>query len=170
MEVQVDLPDWMKKWVTPEAVLGGSVFIILIVLALAWVAWRWGVAEERMEMMQQQANVGFLQAPSTTRTVRVNPRDSRVIGVGGDDAPERVDLLIATITDRYERFRVSILRDDGTLVLLADRMVRDSNSDLRLSINSSVLPPGSYRIRIEGYRANGQTERFEEARVLVAGR
>ena len=42
-----------------------------------------------------------------------------------------------------------VLRDDGTLVLHADRMVRDSNSDLRMSFNTSLLPNGRFRLRIE---------------------
>lgn len=170
MELQVELPEWMKKWVRPEAVLAGSVAILLLVLALFWFGWRWSVAAGRQELMQQQADVGFLRAPSTTRAVKIDPRDSRMVGIGGGDAPERVDLHIAVVTDRYERFRVSLMRDDGTLVLHADRMVRDSNSDLRLSLNTSVLPAGIYRIRVEGYERGGETRRFAESRMQVAGR
>ena len=170
MELQVELPDWMKNWVRPEAVLAGSVAIVLLVLALFWFGWRWSVAAGRQELMQQQADVGFLRAPSTTRTVRINPRDSRVVGIGGADLPERIDFHIAAVTDRHERFRVSLMRDDGTLVMHADRLVRDSNSDLRLSINTSVLPEGIYKIRIEGYERDGETRRFAESRVQVAGR
>ena len=73
-------------------------------------------------------------------------------------------------TDRFERFRVSLVRDDGTLVLHADRMVRDSNNDLRLSINTSILPDGKYLIRVEGYTRGGEMERFAEARMQVMGR
>ena len=71
-------------------------------------------------------------------------------------------------SDRYARFRVSLLRDDGTLLLHADQLVRDSNQDLRLSFNTSLLPAGRYRLRVEGYARGGKLERFAEV-ALVAG-
>ncbi|HEU0225600.1 MAG TPA: hypothetical protein VFR29_09205 [Steroidobacteraceae bacterium] len=55
-------------------------------------------------------------------------------------------------------------------MLHADRMVRDSNSDLRLSFNTSLLPAGRYRIRIEGYTRRGELEAFAETAMQVAGR
>jgi hypothetical protein len=65
---------------------------------------------------------------------------------------------------------VSLLRDDGTLLLHADQMVRDSNLDLRLSVNTSMLPTGAYLLRAEGYARGGELERFGEAQLRVAGR
>jgi hypothetical protein len=49
-------------------------------------------------------------------------------------------------------------------------MVRDSNSDLRLSLNTSLLPAGRYRLRIDGYSRRGDLEPFEEASLQVAAR
>lgn len=168
--MQYEVPPWLEKLQQPKALAGIAGLVLVLVLVLVWIAWRWGIAEDRYEMLQQQAAVGFLQAPSSTRSVRIDPRQSRVIGVGGGDLPQRVDLMIAAVTQSHDRFRVSILRDDGTLVLHADRMVRDSNSDLRLSFNTSLLPAGRYRIRIEGYARNGDLQPFEEASMQVAGR
>jgi hypothetical protein len=37
--------------------------------------------------------------------------------------------------------------------------------DLRFSLNSSILPPGHYLLRIEGYGRGGRLERFAEARL-----
>ena len=62
-------------------------------------------------------------------------------------------LLLAAVANVAQSLKV--LRDDGTLVVHADQMVRDSNGDLRLSINSSVLPQGGYLIRIEGHARGG---------------
>ena len=78
--------------------------------------------------------------------MRVDPRTGQLVSVDSGGFPQRIDLLIAARTDRFERFRVSLVRDDGTLVLHADRMVRDSNNDLRLSLNTSILPDGKYLI------------------------
>lgn len=168
--MQHEVPPWLEQLQQPKALAGIAGLILVLVLVLIWMAWRWGIAEDRYELLQEQAAEGFLQAPSSTRSVRIDPRQSRVIGVGGGDLPQRVDLMIAAVTSSYERFRVSITRDDGTLVIHADRMVRDSNSDLRLSFNTSLLPAGKYRIRIDGYARNGDLRPFEEATMQVMGR
>ena len=171
MEVQVELPDWMRKWFRPEVFLGAIVLVAVLLLAVFWFAWRWSIAEDRMDLMQAQAEQGFLQAPSSSRTVRLDPRrGSATATVGGGDAPERIDLAINAPSDRHDRFRVSIVRDDGTLVLHADRVLRDSNLDLRISFNSSVLAPGTYQVRIEGMERDGRYVRYAEASLRAAGR
>ncbi|HEY7741099.1 MAG TPA: hypothetical protein VIB01_10850 [Steroidobacteraceae bacterium] len=168
--MQHEVPPWLEKLQQPKALAGIAGLVLVLVLVLIWIAWRWGIAADRYEMLQQQAAVGFLQAPSSTRSVRIDPRQSRIVGVGGGDLPQRIDLMIAAVTTSYDRFRISIMRDDGTLVLHADRMVRDSNSDLRLSFNTSLLPAGRYRLKIDGYSRRGELEPFEEASLQVAGR
>ena len=45
-----------------------------------------------MELMKKQADVGFLQAPSTNRTVRIDLRAPALVSVGGGEFPERIDL------------------------------------------------------------------------------
>ena len=65
---------------------------------------------------------------------------------------------------------MSLLRDDGTLLLHADQVVRDSNLDLRLSVNTSMLPAGAYLLRVDGYARGGKLERFGEAQLRAAGR
>jgi len=168
--MQSEVPAWMEKFQQPKALAGIAGLVLVLLLVLVWVAWRWGIAEERYALLEKKAAEGFLVAPSSTRSVRINPRDSRVIGIGGGDLPQRVDLRIATVTSSYDRFRVSLVRDDGTLVLHADRMARDSNNDLRLSLNTSALPAGRYRLKIDGYSRQGDLEPFEEASLQVAGR
>ena len=123
-----------------------------------------------MEMLQRQADAGFLQAPSTNRTVRIDLRAPRAVSVGGGDFPERVDFVLNARTPRFSRFRMSLLREDGTFLLHADQQVRDSNLDLRLSVNSSMLPAGAYVLRVEGYGRGGKLERLGEAPLRVAGR
>ena len=168
--MQTEMPPWLEKVQQPRFLAGIAGLVLVLVLALVFVVWRWGIAEDRFEMLEKKAAEGFLQAPSSTRTVRVDPRAARAVGIDSGGFPQRIDLQIAAATSKYERFRVSFLREDGTLVLHADRLVRDSNNDLKLSFNTSILPDGAYLIRIEGYTRNGAMERFAEARMRVAGR
>jgi hypothetical protein len=163
-----EISPWINRLREHRLAVVVATALVVLAVALAWVAWRWDVAEDRMAMLQKQAEAGFLQAPSTNRTVRVDLRRPGTVTIGGGDFPERVDLLLNARSDRYARFRVSLLRHDGTLVLHADQMTRDSNLDLRLSLNSSVLPQGDYVLRVEGYGRGGMLEQFAESRMRAA--
>jgi hypothetical protein len=165
--MHTEISPWIERLAPWRLHIAAGATLLALVVALAWVAWRWGVAEDRMDMLQKQAEAGFLQAPSSNRTVRVDLRAPRTVTLGGGDFPERVDFLVNVRTTRYTRFRVSLLRDDGALLMHADQMVRDSNLDLRLSLNTSMLPAGAYVLRVEGYVRGGRTERVAEAPLRV---
>lgn len=165
-----EISPWVEKLKEHKLVVGAATALAVLLVALVWVAWRWGVAEDRMEMLEQLAAKGFLQAPSSTRTVRADLRAPRLIPIDGGGFPQRIDLLVNARTRQYARFRVSLVRDDGTLLVHADQMVRDSNDDLRLSFNTSMLPDGRYEIRVEGYARGGRMERFGEVPMQVTGR
>jgi hypothetical protein len=165
-----EIGPWIDRLREHRLAIGAATVLVALVVALVWVAWRWGVAEDRMAMLQKQADAGFLQAPSTNRPVRIDLRNPGTVAIGGGDFPERVDFLMNARSDRYARFRVSLLRHDGTLVFRADQLVRDSNLDLRFSINSSALPQGNYILQIEGYARGGRTEPFSEVGVRALGK
>jgi hypothetical protein len=167
--MHTEISPWIERIKPHRLTIGIGATMLVLVVALVWVAWRWGVAEDRMEIMQRQADAGFLQAPSGARPVRIDLRSPGIIAVGGRDFPERIDLRMDARSDRYARFRVSLLREDGTLLLHADQLVRDSNQDLRLSFNTSLLPTGGYLVRVEGYARGGKLERFAEAQLRVSG-
>jgi phage replication-related protein YjqB (UPF0714/DUF867 family) len=163
-------PAWIQKLQQPPVLIAGLGLIGFLILALVFAVWRLGVAGDRYEMLEKRAADGFLQAPSSTRTVKLDQRETRRVSIDGGGFPQRVDLLVNAASKRYARFRVTLLRNDGTLILHADRMIRDSNNDLKLSFNTSILPNGEYRIRVEGYARNGELERLSEAQMLVSGR
>ena len=168
--MKLEFPDWKARLQQPRVLAGAAGFVLLLVLALSWTAWRWNIATDRLAMLEKQAAEGFLLPASRTQGVRIDPRESRIAGIDVSGLPQRIDLSIAATTDRYERFRVSLLRDDGTALLHAERLVRDSNGDLRISINSTLLPDGIYRIRIEGYNWQGRLHPFAEARLQITAR
>ena len=166
--MQTEISPWIERLSVHRMVVAAATMLLTLAIALAWVAWRWGVAEDRMVLMQKQAEAGFLQAPSSTRAVRVDLRTPGTVSVGGRDFPERIDLRVNARTGRYARFRLSLVRADGTLLVHADQVVRDSNMDLRLSFNTSLLPAGSYLLRVEGYARSGGLDQLGEARVIAS--
>jgi len=143
-------------WQERRVAIGAAVAIVALALACAWLAHRAGIARERMELLEAQAAEGFLAPPSTTRTVAVDLASGRTIGLGGG-TPERVEVRIGARSNKFNLFRVSLARDDGTAVLHFDRLQRDSNGEIRFALNSTLLPPGSYSIRIDGFTWRGET-------------
>lgn len=168
--MNIEYPEWMARYQKPEVLTGAAVLILVLALAFVWTAWRWNVALDRMEMLKDQAAEGFLRPPSSTQTLRIDPRGGGLAGIDASGLPKRVDLAIAVISDRYDRFRVVLLTEDGTALLHAGRLALDSNGNLHLSFNSTLLPNGIYRLRIEGYTRRGDLERYAESRLRVAGR
>lgn len=166
--MHTEISPWIEKLSPYRLVIALAAAFLALAVALAWVAWRWSVAEDRMAFLQARAAEGFLQAPSSSRVVRIDLRGPARIDIGGGEFPERVDVFARARSGRHARFRVSLLRDDGTLILHADPLVRDSNLDLRFSINSSALPQGDYRLRVEGHGPGGRLEPFAEAPLRVA--
>ena len=168
--MNIEYPEWMARYQKPEVLAGGAILIFVLVVALAWTAWRWNIALDRMAMMQTQAAVGFLQPPSSTQTRRIDPRAGGVTGIDAGGFASRVDLAIAVHSERFDRYRIALARDDGTAILHVERLALDSNGDLHLGFNSSMLPDGIYRLRVEGYTRRGELEKYAESRLSVSGR
>jgi hypothetical protein len=168
--MQIEYPEWMAKYQKPGVLAGGAVLILVLVVALVWTAWRWNIALDRMAMMQAQAAVGFLQPPSSAQTVHIDPRAGRLTGVDAGGFARRVDLAIAVASDRFDRYRIALSRDDGTALLHVERLALDSNGELHFGFNTSMLPDGIYRLRIEGYTRRGELQLFAQSRMQISGR
>ena len=168
--MNVEYPECMARYQKPQVLAAGAVLILVLVVALSWTAWRWNIALGRMEMMEAQAAVGFLQPPSSTRTLHVDPRAGGLTGIDAGGLAKRIDLMIAVNSDRFDRYRIALSRDDGTAILHTERLAPDSNGNLHLGFNTSLLPDGIYRLRVEGYTRRGELEKYAESRLSVVGR
>jgi hypothetical protein len=167
--MQTEISPWLEWLKRHRVAAGTAAAITVLAVALVFVAYRWNIAEDRLELLERRAAEGFLQAPSSSRAVRVDPRSPRPITIARGGFPERIDLRFNARTKRYSRFRMSLVRADGTLLVHADQMVRDSNYDLRLSFNTSILPAGEYLLRVEGVGRGGRLEPFAGARIQASG-
>lgn len=147
-------PAW---WRQPRVAVGAATAIVLLVVACAWLAVRLDIAEDRRLLLERQAEEGFLRPPSSSRTVRVALESGASVGLGGGDLPERVELRIAVGGSRFNVFGVAIARDDGTELIQVERLQRDTNGELKLALNTSVLSGGTYTLRVEGFTWRGET-------------
>ena len=102
-----------------------------------------------------------LRAASSQRALRITP-NPRSWSAGADatiawpEPPELLDLYLPVAYAEFPSFAVTIDKVNQGRMMILQRVMPDSNRDIRLSLNSSAFGPGEYRIRIEGYTWRGQ--------------
>jgi hypothetical protein len=67
-----------------------------------------------------------------------------------------LDLYLPVGYAQFPTFAVTIDKVDQGRMMILQRMMPDSNREIRLSLNSSAFGRGEYRIRIEGYTWRGE--------------
>jgi len=95
-----------------------------------------------------------LEPATSTQTMKLIPSraapSSRPAATFGGGSAQMADVKIDMSWSKFTAFRVTIDRLDQGRVEVINYMLRDSNGDLRLSLNSTALGPGVYQIAIEG--------------------
>jgi len=152
-------------WRTPAAFLTTLGAAAVLAIALGVVLWRWDMALDRQRVLEAQAEQRFLAPTSGSETLKIDPQALQRYSVGGANA-SRIELHVAARTLKFNQFRVNLAHGDGTFVAQVNRLVRDSNGNLRLAFNSSLLPAGAYELRVEGITWRGEAVPLE--RVVVA--
>ena len=150
--------------------IGGSraVFIGLVFALVAAVAGVIAYAVQANSLSKQLRNAERaalatqMQAPGSTQKYRVDLVRARpaapTLNIGWLTPPQWMDMYIDVSEGKYSQFMVTIEKIDGGLVMQLRRVARDSNRELRLTLNSSAFGPGEYLFRVEGYNWRGQTE------------
>jgi len=85
---------------------------------------------------------------------RTAPSRRATVVIGGADA-QMADLKIDMSWSKYTAFRVTLDRQDQGRVAVLHYLLRDSNGDLHLALNSSAFGPGIYQFAIEGLDLHG---------------
>jgi hypothetical protein len=72
------------------------------------------------------------------------------------EPPELLEIYLPLRYADYATYAVVVDKVDTGRVMVIERIARDSNGDLRFSVNSSAFGPGEYRLRLQGYTWRGQ--------------
>ncbi len=95
-----------------------------------------------------------LEPATSTQTIKLIPSrtapSSLPAATFGGSGAQMADLKIDMSWSKFTAFRVTIDRQEQGRVAVINYMLRDSNGDLRLSVNTTALGPGVYQIAIEG--------------------
>jgi len=148
-------------WQKPVAVASlAALAALLLVLA---VASQLHARRDRLHAAALETHVKTLtlRASTAERLLRIapNPRSWSAepdAVVSRPEPPQMLDLYLPVAYSDFTSFAVTIDKVDQGRMMMVQRMMPDSNRELRLSLNSSAFGPGEYRIRIEGYTWRGQ--------------
>lgn len=120
--------------------------------------------EAELAALRREMQTTQMQAPSSVQAYRLELSRTEpaqpTLALGWLVPPQLLDLRIATLEAKYNTFQLTIDKIDGGRVMVVRRIARDSNKELRLTLNSSALGPGDYMLKFEGYTWRGQTEPY----------
>src|SRR5690606_30250833 len=103
-----------------------------------------------------------MQAPGSVRRyklqmVKAKP-EQPTFAPGWPTPPQLLDISIDASEGKITQYQITIDRTDGVRVMQIKRIARDSNKEVRFSLNSSAFGPGNYLVTIEGYNWRGRTQ------------
>jgi len=157
-QVFVPDPEWWQK----PAVVGGLAALAAALVVVTGVSLYTAHRDREIAAAAAlHARTLTLRATTTERVLRIapNPRSwsaSPDASIAWPEPPELLDLHLPVVYSEFNAFAVTIDKVDEGRVMIVQRMVPDSNRDLRLSLNSSSFGPGEYRIRLQGYTWRGE--------------
>lgn len=152
---------WWEHWQLPAGLAG-----VCLALAL-WLVILNGLNNDHVieiAALKESIKTGPMQPPANVRALRVKPSrsgpsDSPQISLRLGNPPELIELYIDVSFAKLNTFRVIIERKDQIRAGTVYNLLRDSNGELRLAINTSALYPGTYRLAIEGLVNRGRPVR-----------
>jgi hypothetical protein len=117
---------------------------------------------KQVRTLQRAAQETQMQAAGSTRVYRTQLVRGKpaapTLNVGWMMPPQWMDVYVDVSEGKYNQFMITIEKVDSGLVMQLRRVARDSNRELRFTLNSSAFGPGSYLVRVDGYNWRGQTE------------
>jgi hypothetical protein len=117
---------------------------------------------KQVRELQRTAQETQMQAAGSTRVYRTHLVRSKpgspTLAVGWMKPPQWMDVYVDVSEGKYNQFMITFEKVDSGLVMQLRRVARDSNRELRFTLNSSAFGPGSYMVRVDGYNWRGQTE------------
>lgn len=112
--------------------------------------------------MKRNLQATQMQAPGRVQTYRLQlspaKPSSPTVSVGWPNPPQLMDIFVDVAEGKYNTFQVTIDKADGSRIMQIRRIARDSNKEVRFSLNSSAFGPGDYLLKFDGYTWRGQPE------------
>ena len=150
-------PPW---WKTIHALIGLGVVAFLSLVAFWALFGKYVLLRGELEDTRASMNRGSLVQPATSREIFVAP--DRAPGIDRSrvlvnrSAPLLMNLHIDLgYTNKQMQFRMLVDKQDQGRALVLENLLKDSNGELRMTLNSTGLSAGLYNARIEALPVHG---------------
>jgi hypothetical protein len=150
-------PPW---WKTVYALIGLGVVAFLSLVAFWALLGKYVLLRGELEDTRASINRGSLVQPATSREIYVAPDRAPGIDrsriIASRTAPLLMDLHIdLSYTNKQMQFRMLVDKQDQGRALILENLLKDSNGELRMTLNSTGLAAGIYNARIEALPPRG---------------
>jgi hypothetical protein len=145
-----------------------SIYVLIGLAALAFVcmvgfwslAGKYALLQGKLEDTKHTISQGPLVQPTTEKAIFITPDHSPGIDQARIKLSRTTPLLMdvhidLAYTQKLLQFRMFVDKKDQGRALVLNNLLKDSNNELRLTLNSTGLSAGIYTVRIEALPPRG---------------
>ena len=150
-------PPWWKTIYLP---IGLGVLAFLSLVAFWALFGKYELLRGELDDTRALMSRGSLVQPATEKSVYVAPDHAQGIDrariIVNHNAPQLMDVHIdLSYTNKLVQFRLVADKQDQGRALILENLLKDSNGELRMTLNSTGLAVGIYTVRIEALPGRG---------------
>jgi hypothetical protein len=149
-----------KPWEKLPVLLGAAGFGVACLVLAAVLGTKLLDRNARIVELEKAVAEQPLLPATSTRPITVIParngptrRPAVTIGQGGT---QMADLKIDVSWSKFSQFKVLVERQEQGRVAVLHNVLRNSNGQVRIALNSSALGPGNYDLTLQGLTWRGQ--------------
>ena len=150
-------PPW---WKSIYLLLGLAAFALVCLLTAWYVTGKYLSLQGKLEDTKRVISQGPLVQPATEKAIYISPDHAPGINRAriqlNRAAPLLMDVHIdLAYTQKLLQFRLFVDKQDQGRALVLNNLLKDSNGELRVTLNSTGLSAGIYTVRIEALPPRG---------------
>ena len=156
-----DLGEPKPPWWNSIYLLIGLAAVAFVCLVAAWsLAGKYSSLQGKLEDTKRVMSQGPLVQPATEKAIYVSPDHAPGIDRAriklSRTAPLLMDVHIDLgYTQKLQQFRLFVDKQDQGRALVLNNLLKDSNGELQVTLNSTGLSAGIYTVRIEALPPRG---------------
>lgn len=150
-------PPW---WKSINVLVGLGVLTLASVIAFWFLFGKYELLKIQLEDTKTALTQGSLVQPAVESAVRISPDHAAGIDhariVLNHNAPQLMEVHIdLAYTQKLNQFRIIVDKQDQGRAMILNYLLKDSNGELVMTLNSTGLSVGIYTVRIEALPFKG---------------
>ncbi len=168
LDLQEPAPPW---WKSPYVPIALAVLALICLLGFSTLFAKYSLLRSELEDARTRVHQGSLVQPAVESSVSVGPDHApgidRARVIVNSSAPQLMDLRIDMSYTKAMQFRVIVDKKDQGRALILNNLIKDSNNELRLTLNTTGIAAGIYTVRIESLPSRGNASPLPEGWLIL---